>query len=112
MITLKKNRPYKCFLCNRVHESENPYVIIKDTGVEKSVEFICRRYQDNHNTCKSIKLGKINTIKTELTKSVPTRLKYIQDLEPNLESKIENLRKIEEHDRYDLNDSLKKFKLF
>jgi len=54
IIMLKRTRPSKCKICNRVHEHENPYLII--VGEEKSVYFHCRRAA----TGKKLFIGKLN----------------------------------------------------
>jgi len=53
IITLKRLRPSRCQLCNRVHEHENPYIRITTTG---SVYFDCRRSNSNQK----LVLGKLN----------------------------------------------------
>lgn len=40
-VILKRRRPSICRICNRVHEHENPYLLV--VGEKKSVYFCCRR---------------------------------------------------------------------
>ena len=40
LIDLKRKRPSRCAICERVHEAENPYIIIKNSG---AVYYHCRR---------------------------------------------------------------------
>lgn len=44
LITLKKTEPYKCMICERYHESENAYVVVR--GEAREVFFDCRRRGD------------------------------------------------------------------
>jgi len=44
IVVLKRIRPSKCRICNRIHENENPYLSI--SGPEKCVYFYCRRSPD------------------------------------------------------------------
>lgn len=41
MIMLKRTRPSKCRICNRIHEHENPYLYV--SGIDRCVYFHCRR---------------------------------------------------------------------
>lgn len=41
IIPLKSAGPYQCEICDRVHEAENPYLIVK--GEEREIYFDCRR---------------------------------------------------------------------
>lgn len=41
IIPLKSHGPYRCEICDRVHEAENPYLIVK--GEEREIYFDCRR---------------------------------------------------------------------
>ncbi len=45
LILLKRHRPSKCSICNRIHENENPYLII--AGENRDVYLDCRRNPDN-----------------------------------------------------------------
>lgn len=54
IVMLKRTKPSKCKICERVHEHENPYLII--VGEEKSIFFFCRR----DPTGKKLFLGKLN----------------------------------------------------
>ena len=51
---LKRTRPSRCKICCRIHENENPYLLV--VGDEKSVYFHCRRAPEG----KSLFLGKLN----------------------------------------------------
>lgn len=52
-VVLQRIKPSRCRLCNRVHENENPYLMI--VGEEKAVYFHCRRSRDN----KKLFIGKL-----------------------------------------------------
>jgi len=54
IVMLKRTKPSRCKICQRVHEHENPYLLV--IGEEKSVYFHCRRAPDN----KKLFLGKLN----------------------------------------------------
>ena len=54
IVMLKRTRPSRCKLCCRVHEHENPYLLV--VGDEKSVYFFCRRASQD----KKLYLGKLN----------------------------------------------------
>jgi hypothetical protein len=41
LVTLKRIKPSKCLICCRVHEHENPYLLI--VGLNKTILFYCRR---------------------------------------------------------------------
>jgi len=56
IVMLKRTRASCCKICNRVHENENPYLLV--IGEEKNVYFCCRRAADN----KKLFLGKLNPI--------------------------------------------------
>lgn len=51
IISLKRLKPSFCKICERVHEHENPYLLV----IDDNVYFYCRR-----NTDKNLPLGKIN----------------------------------------------------
>ncbi len=53
IVMLKRTKASCCKICNRVHEHENPYLVV--VGDEKSVYFHCRRAPDN----KKLYLGKL-----------------------------------------------------
>lgn len=53
-VTLKRIKPSCCKICKRIHEHENPYLLI--IGEERSVYFCCRRSADN----KKLFLGNLN----------------------------------------------------
>ncbi len=54
IVMLKRTKPSRCKICCRVHEHENPYLLV--IGEEKSVYFHCRRAPEN----KKLYLGKLN----------------------------------------------------
>lgn len=58
MTCLKRNCPSYCKLCDRIHESENAYLTIRNC----KLYFHCRRCQDNSEL-----LGDIDTIPDELS---------------------------------------------
>lgn len=43
IISLKRLKASKCQLCNRVHENENPYLLVVGEGNNKTIYFHCRR---------------------------------------------------------------------
>ncbi len=53
IVMLKRIKSSRCKLCNRIHEHENPYLLI--IGEEKNVYFFCRRAPQN----KKLYLGKL-----------------------------------------------------
>lgn len=54
IVMLKRIKPSRCKICNRIHEHENPYLLV--VGEEKSVYFHCRRAPES----KKLFLGKLN----------------------------------------------------
>jgi hypothetical protein len=48
LILLKRHKPSMCNICNRIHEHENPYLVIH--GEEKHLYFDCRRNIENKKT--------------------------------------------------------------
>ncbi len=53
IVMLKRTKPSRCKICCRVHEHENPYLLV--IGDERSVYFHCRRAPEG----KSLFLGKL-----------------------------------------------------
>lgn len=75
LILLKRLRPSTCAICNRVHENENPFLIIY--GTERDVYLDCRRNSEN----KKLHVGKlgpvkildvVNNVKIEISAPKPT----------------------------------------
>ena len=58
IIILKRFKPSYCYLCNRVHEKENPFLALKNNG---EVRFFCRR----NNNKFSKKIGIIEDMNSE-----------------------------------------------
>ncbi len=56
IVMLKRTKPSRCKICDRVHQHENPYLLV--VGEEKSVFFFCRRAPEH----KKLFLGKLNPI--------------------------------------------------
>ena len=54
IVMLKRTKPSNCRICKRIHEHENPYLLV--VGDEKSVYFYCRRAPESSK----IFLGKLN----------------------------------------------------
>lgn len=54
IVMLKRVKPSRCKICSRIHEHENPYLIV--IGEEKSVYFHCRRAPES----KKLFLGKLS----------------------------------------------------
>jgi hypothetical protein len=63
IISLKRLRPSFCKVCNRVHENENPYIMI----IEDNVYFDCRR-----SAGKKYFLGKIPKLTSLVRENLPT----------------------------------------
>lgn len=42
-IALKRHRPTPCGICRKIHEHENPYLIVAGEGATRNVYFHCRR---------------------------------------------------------------------
>jgi hypothetical protein len=59
LILLKRHRPSKCAVCNRIHENENPYLII--AGENRDVYLDCRRNPEN----KKLHVGALGLIAVE-----------------------------------------------
>lgn len=62
-VILRRVKPSRCTLCNRIHESENPFIFIY--GKERKLYFDCRR----NSAGKRIYFGKLG-LKDEETKGV------------------------------------------
>lgn len=55
LVVLSKNGSYDCLLCNKIHDNENPFLIVKNDRIGiKEVFYHCRRAE------KSYKLGDLN----------------------------------------------------
>jgi hypothetical protein len=72
IVMLKRTKSSCCKICNRVHEHENPYLLV--VGDEKSVYFHCRRAPEN----KKLYLGK-------LTPNPDSPIKKVEKEEPSPE---------------------------
>jgi hypothetical protein len=59
IVMLKRTKPSRCRICQRVHQNENPYLLV--VGDEKNVYFHCRRSPEN----KKLFLGKLNPVLDE-----------------------------------------------
>lgn len=70
LILLKRHRPSKCSICNKIHEHENPYLII--AGENREVYLDCRRNTDN----KKLHVGSIGPV-PEVKEKVKTPPKAI-----------------------------------
>jgi len=57
IIPLKSNRPYHCETCQRTHQAENPYLIVR--GEEREIFFDCRRSKDVFGKPKRKFIGKL-----------------------------------------------------
>lgn len=78
LILLKRHRPSKCSICNRIHENENPYLII--AGENRDVYLDCRRNPDN----KKLHVGALgpNTTETEPSVKPPVLVKEPYKFKP------------------------------
>lgn len=54
-IKLKRNKPSLCYICDRFHQSENPYLFI--IGNERKIYFDCRRSNGNSSKLYISELG-------------------------------------------------------
>lgn len=71
IVCLKRLKPSRCSICNRVHDHENPYLVILGEGPRKTIYFHCRRAPDSQK----LLLGHLdvtlpNTIETKNTPKV------------------------------------------
>jgi hypothetical protein len=64
LILLKRHRASKCSICNKIHEHENPYLII--AGENRDVYLDCRRNPDN----KKLHVGALGAVSVK-TPPVP-----------------------------------------
>ena len=96
MILLRRTRPSLCLLCNRVHQHQNPYLII--FGLNGAVYYNCRRNENN----KSLFLGYLDPYNTseidiEFQKENETKedeIISVQNLEQPQEDIFNKLKKI------------------
>ena len=58
IVCLKRTQASMCRICSRVHEHENPYLVVAGEGTAKSVYFYCRRAPLN----KKLYLGKLEDL--------------------------------------------------
>lgn len=79
IIVLRRNRPAICLVCNRKHDSENPYLTV--TGPKDYVNLYCRRAISEGRTRKSFFLG---TLKSDL--AVSTEKEEEEEEEPLVRS--------------------------
>ena len=56
IITFRRQNATYCSTCERIHENENPYIVVK--GIERDIYFYCRRKEG-----KGIKLGSLGQYK-------------------------------------------------
>jgi hypothetical protein len=54
MIFLNTKDPYKCLVCGTTHDSENPYLFVKDGN--RDVHFYCRRAKSH------VKIGSLGPL--------------------------------------------------
>lgn len=106
IITLRTTEKYYCDICKRSHDSENPYIIVKN--ITKSVVLVCRRQQDEHGIIKPLLLGTLEdeciNLKYTNKKKVYSPKKYEEILNT---SKIEDMRMIKKVEKNSFN--LKEF---
>lgn len=76
IILLKRLRPSTCAICDRVHENENPYLIV--SGPERAVYLDCRRNPEN----KKLLVGKLGLIKSNPGSPKSVEEKEIIHIEP------------------------------
>lgn len=65
LILLKRHRASNCAICKRVHEHENPYLII--AGENRDVYLDCRRNDDN----KKLHVGSLGLVINPMTSPTP-----------------------------------------
>ena len=74
IVMLKRTKPSNCKICCRVHQHENPYLVV--IGDERSVYFHCRRAPEG----KKLYLGKLdpNPVETGTSEPSPEQTKIDQ----------------------------------
>lgn len=87
IVMLKRIKPSRCKICNRIHEHENPYLLV--IGEEKNVYFHCRRASED----KKLYLGKLNPINNStIDNSSPINNDEINNNSPI--DKIDKIKKV------------------
>jgi len=80
IVMLKRTKPSRCRICQRVHQNENPYLLV--VGDEKNVYFHCRRSPEN----KKLFLGKLNPS--------PDKVNTVEKVETEETEELKTLEKI------------------
>jgi len=65
IILLKRRFPSRCRICNRIHEHENPFMLI--IGLDRDIYLDCRRNEHN----KKLYIGKLGPTSKALSISLP-----------------------------------------
>lgn len=83
-IALKRVKPSNCSMCNRIHKSENPFMVI--SGEDKRVYFFCRR-----NNEKKLYIGSLeNQFSEKIMENTPTKPTEIFN-EQNIKVELKNI---------------------
>lgn len=98
MILLKRTRPSFCVLCNRVHEHQNPYLLV--FGTNGAVYYNCRRNENN----RSMFIGYLDPYNTS-----EIELEFQKDDEEK--EQVISLKNLEIPKEEDIFDKLKNIKL-
>jgi hypothetical protein len=78
-INLKRNRASMCYVCNRVHQSENPYILV--VGQSRSIFFDCRRADMNVPKTYIGQLGPVGGYYEDEEKPEPEPMKIRKEVE-------------------------------
>jgi hypothetical protein len=63
IVTFRRKNPTFCEICKRIHENENPFVIVR--GIERNIYFYCRRMEKDAIFLASLGQYKLPEIKAE-----------------------------------------------
>jgi len=101
IVMLKRTKPSRCKLCERVHEHENPYLLV--LGEERSVYFCCRRSAGN----KKLFLGKLEPNNSETEKTEPEETQSMDNIRINWTKNV--LARVKKIAKSDNNNNSKKY---
>jgi len=57
ILILKREQASHCHMCGRVHETDNPYMLLKESHLNYDVKFVCRRAQAEGKFKTGIRIG-------------------------------------------------------
>lgn len=95
IVILKRIKPSNCRICKRIHENENPYLII--IGNEKLVYFHCRRADPN----KKLLIGKLSPISENWIKQTISNMLNEKNKKDEIRQKDEIEQKDEIRNEWD-----------